>query len=131
MPIRTIAEMKANKAGENILLPRSASCSPNDMTEVSLGYSEVPPGGTIRAHTHNRLEVYIVVSGQARMMAGDDIREVSAGDVLIAPSGAAHAVRVIGDQPLVYYALNSPPAATEPMQDAPAEMQRRFDNSAE
>jgi mannose-6-phosphate isomerase-like protein (cupin superfamily) len=128
MPIRTKSEMKANKGGEIIPLPAGNSAQACTF-DVGLGYSEVPVGGTVRAHTHDRLEVYIVISGRAKMMAGDDIRQVSAGDVLIAPIGAAHAIQTIGNEPLVYYALNSPPAATAPMVDVPAEVQKKFDEA--
>ena len=128
MPIRKLAEIKDKKEGELIQFP----CGPKPSYRsipVSLSYLEFPPGGTLKAHTHDRFEIYIVMTGRAKMMAGDDIREVGPGDVLIAPIGTTHAVKVIGDRPLGYYALNSPPLATAPMVLSPAEVQKKFDEA--
>ena len=128
MPIRKMAEIKEKKEGELFHLP--CGPKPSDRSiPVSLSYLEIPPGGSVKAHTHDRFEMYIVMTGRAKMMAGGDICEVGPGNVLIAPIGTVHAIKVIGDRPLGYYALNSPPVATAPMVLSPAEVQKKFDEA--
>jgi mannose-6-phosphate isomerase-like protein (cupin superfamily) len=121
--------MKQKKNGECIVFPQPSDVSRNSDVGMSIGYMEVPPGGSIGAHTHDRLEAYIIVSGRAKMMAGDEIKAVSAGDVLIAPVGTPHAIEVLGSDPLVFYALNSPPVETCPMVDAPEAVKKKFSDT--
>ena len=52
--------------------------------------------------------------------------DVSTGDVAIAPIGVPHAIKVIGNEPLRFYAFNSPPASQAPMKDAPEESQWKW-----
>ena len=59
-------------------------------------------------------------------MTGDEIEEVSTGDVAIAPIGTPHGIKVIGNEPLRFYAFNSPPASTCPMKEAPEEVLRKW-----
>jgi mannose-6-phosphate isomerase-like protein (cupin superfamily) len=54
-------------------------------------------------------------------MTGEEIQEVTTGDVAIAPVGTPHAIRVIGNEPLRFYAFNSPPASSCPIVSAPEE----------
>lgn len=126
MPIKSLNEMKEKKNGECIALPEPSDPSRNSDVRMSIGYMEVLPGKPIKPHIHDRLEAYIVLSGRAKMMAGDEIKVVSAGDVLIAPIGTPHAIEVLGSEPLVYYALNSPPVETCPMVDSPEAVQKKF-----
>jgi mannose-6-phosphate isomerase-like protein (cupin superfamily) len=130
MPIKKITDFQKALTGPNILL----SCQPDNekldlTTEMSIHYNELPPGGEIRPHVHNRVEVYLFLTGRAKVMTGDQIEQVTTGDVAIAPIGTAHAVKVLGDEPLRFYAFNSPPASTCPMKPAPEEIQWKWDRS--
>ena len=91
------------------------------MPEMSAGYVVMESDGEVKPHIHDRVEIYLFLSGRAMVMTGDDIMEVSTGDMAIAPIGTPHAIKVIGDEPLRFYAFNSPPASTCPMEDAPEE----------
>ena len=92
------------------------------MKEMSVNFTELAPGCEIRPHTHNRVETYIFLTGRARVMAGEDICEVTTGDVAIAPIGVPHAIKVIGSEKLRFYAINTPPASSCPMIEAPEEV---------
>ena len=90
--------------------------------EMSVHYTELQPGAEVIPHNHKRVEVYIILSGRALIMAGDDTSEVTTGDVALAPIGAYHGIKVIGSEPLRFYALNAPPASTCPKVEAPEEI---------
>ena len=129
MPIKKISEFTSELEGGVILL--SSEDGKSDlMPEMSVNYVEFPPGKVVKPHTHDRVEVYLVQSGRAKMMADDEIKEVTAGDVLMAPIGIAHAIEVLGDEPLKFYAFNSPPGSTCPPVDAPDDVQQRFTDTS-
>jgi mannose-6-phosphate isomerase-like protein (cupin superfamily) len=92
------------------------------MPEMSVHYNEMQPGGEVRPHVHNRVEVYLFLTGRAKVLTGDQIEEVTTGDVAIAPIGTPHGIKVIGNEPLRFYSFNSPPASTCPMQPASEEV---------
>ena len=124
MPIKKITDFQQRLSGPNILL--SAAPDSGDKTdlmpEMSVHYAEMSPGEEVRPHTHNRVEVYLFLTGRARVMTGDEIEEVTTGDVAIAPIDIPHGIKVIGNEPLRFYAFNSPPASTCPMKEAPEEV---------
>ena len=124
MPIKKITDFQKQLTGPNILLSAApGSGGQKDlMPEMSVHYNEMKPGDEIRPHTHNRVEMYLFLTGRARVMTGDEIEEITTGDVAIAPMGTPHGIKVIGSELLRFYAFNAPPASTCPMKDAPEEI---------
>ena len=127
MPIKKIAEFKRLLKGDSILLSAAPDGTHDAIPEMSTHYNEKKPGDEVKPHFHNRVEVYVFVSGKALAMAGEDIALVSTGDVAIAPIGISHAIKVIGSEPLAYFALNSPPSSMHPMLDAPKEIVEKWE----
>jgi mannose-6-phosphate isomerase-like protein (cupin superfamily) len=126
MPVKKFTEFSNNLQNGSAFLSAAPDGKTDSIPEASVSYIEMPSGGEVRPHTHNRVEVYVFLTGRATAMAGETITEVSTGDVLIAPIGTAHALRVIGSEPLRYYAFNAPPASTCPMVPAPEEIQWKW-----
>ena len=124
MPIKKITDFKEQMKGPNILLTADPESDGkvNLMPEMSVHYLELEPGGEVRPHVHNRVEAYLFLTGRAKVMTGDEIEEVTTGDVAFAPIGVPHAIKVIGTEPLRFYAFNAPPSSTCPMKDAPEEV---------
>ena len=93
MPIKKITDFQKQLTGPNILLSAApGSDSQKDlMPEMSVHYNEMKPGEEVRPHTHNRVEVYLFLTGRAKVMTGDEIEEVTTGDVAIAPIGIINA----------------------------------------
>jgi mannose-6-phosphate isomerase-like protein (cupin superfamily) len=58
--------------------------------DLSAGVYRLPAGGTDLQQPHTEDEVYYVVSGRARLVAGDDVGPVRAGDLLFVPAGEPH-----------------------------------------
>ena len=127
MAIRKIAEFKRLMKGDSLLLSAAPDGIHDAIPEMSTHYHEKKPGDEVKPHFHNRVEVYVFVSGKALAMAGEDIALVSAGDVVIAPIGVSHALKVIGSEPLGYFAFNSPPFSMHPMVDAPKDMVEKWE----
>jgi mannose-6-phosphate isomerase-like protein (cupin superfamily) len=126
MAIKKIAEFKKLLKGDSILLSAAPDSIHDAIPEMSTHYNEKKPGDEVHPHFHNRVEVYVFVSGKALVMAGEDIALVSTGDVAIAPVGISHAIKVIGSEPLAYFALNSPPSSMHPVLDAPKEIVEKW-----
>jgi quercetin dioxygenase-like cupin family protein len=57
---------------------------------VSFYLAETEPGGGPPLHRHPYEEIFIVREGTAEFTVGDEVIEASAGDIVIAPAGAAH-----------------------------------------
>jgi len=127
MAIKKIAEFKRLLKGDSILLSAAPDGTHDAIPEMSTHYNEKKPGDEVRPHFHNRVEVFVFLSGKALVMAGEDIALLSTGDVALAPIGISHAIKVIGSEPLAYFALNSPPSSMHPMLDAPKEIVEKWE----
>ncbi len=131
MPIQKITDYKERMKGPNILLSAAPGSdgTVDGIPQMSVHYNEMEPGKEVRPHVHDRVEVYLFLTGRAIVMTGDEIAEVTTGDLALAPIGVPHAIKVIGSEPLRFYSFNSPPASTCPMQDAPEEVLWRWKRS--
>ena len=119
MPVKKISDFVNNLTNGSIQLTEVTG--ENAVTRTSLHYVEMKPGGDIKPHVHDRTEMYIFLTGRALVMTGKDIIEVTTGDVAIAPAGTPHGIKVIGSEPLRWYAANTPPASTCAPEPAPEE----------
>jgi mannose-6-phosphate isomerase-like protein (cupin superfamily) len=74
----------------------------------------VPQGVVIGEHVHSRTEeIYFIVSGRGEMRVGDEVREVSAGQVVLTPLHERHSFRPLGDEPVELIVSEMlPPAIT-------------------
>ena len=113
--------------GDNIFLSATPDGIHDAIPEMSTQYNEKKPGDEVPPHFHNRVEVFVFLSGKALVMAGEDIVLVSTGDVALTPIGTSHAIKVIGSEPLGYFAFNSPPSSMHPMLDAPKEIVEKWE----
>ena len=124
MPVKKITDFKEQMKNGSVLLSAApgGDGTTDGIPELSLHYVEMEPGKEVLPHTHNRSEGYIFLTGRAIVMSGDEITEVTTGDVALASIGTPHAIKVIGTEPLRFYAFNAPPSSTCTMVDAPEEV---------
>ena len=127
MAIKKIAEFKKLMKGSSIMLSAAPDGLHDAIPEMSTHYNERKPGDEVNPHFHNRVEVFVFISGKALVMAGEDIALVSTGDVALTPIGTPHAIKVIGSEPLGYFAFNSPPSSMHPMLDAPKDIVEKWE----
>jgi mannose-6-phosphate isomerase-like protein (cupin superfamily) len=64
------------------------------------GVSSSPPGHPATPHQVTREEVFVVLSGRARVRLGDDVHEACAGDTIVVPRDTNFEITVEGDEPL-------------------------------
>jgi mannose-6-phosphate isomerase-like protein (cupin superfamily) len=57
---------------------------------VSFIVVDASPGGGPKLHRHPYEEVFVVQEGSATFTAGDEVIEVSSGQVVVVPAGVAH-----------------------------------------
>jgi mannose-6-phosphate isomerase-like protein (cupin superfamily) len=81
---------------------------------VSIILVDAQPGRGPALHKHAYEEVFVVQEGRATFTAGDEEREVSAGEIVIVPANTPHRFVNSGDGPLRQVAIHvSPRFATE------------------
>jgi len=79
----------------------------------SLAEATVPAGGSTRAHFHRKSEeIYLVIRGSGRMLLGEEMREIEAGDCVVIPPGTVHRLWADPDA-LVVVCSSVPPYSHE------------------
>jgi quercetin dioxygenase-like cupin family protein len=69
---------------------------------ISMGTIEIPPGACLNAHHHSPLEVYYLTSGEGRLLCGDTVKHVRAGDVVYIPANQVHGIKNTSDHILTF-----------------------------
>src|SRR5215470_5611433 len=80
-------------------------------TTTSLWRVELAPGHPPAPHELTREEVFIVLSGRARVRLGDGVSDVAAGDAIVVPPDTPFEISVAGSEPL--HAICCMPAGGE------------------
>ena len=66
-------------------------------------YCCLPPGAVLGDHIHSRSEeIYFITAGRGQMHAGDDVRNVGPGDLVVTPLGGRHGIANTGDVDLEF-----------------------------
>ena len=73
---------------------------------MSLGLYHLPAGGIDPQSPHGEDEVYVVISGRARLQVGAEVYDVRAGSILFVEAGVEHRFQDIEDDltALVFFA---------------------------
>ncbi|HEY3011095.1 MAG TPA: cupin domain-containing protein [Gemmatimonadales bacterium] len=76
-----------------------------------VGLNCFEPGQSQKVHVHTGSDkFYLVVSGKARMIVGDETREVGEGTVVWAPADLPHGVVHASERTVMLVAIAPPPA---------------------
>lgn len=59
-------------------------------TDVSFIWVDMPPGGTIRLHTHPYQEIFIVQEGISTFVVGSATLNAHAGQIILVPANVPH-----------------------------------------
>mgnify|MGYP000924756577 CR=1 FL=1 len=76
-------------------------------TEISFFAVDNDPGQGPGLHVHPYAETWIVQSGRARIVAGDDTFEAGPGDIAVVPGGMPHKFTNIGEGRLVMFCVHA------------------------
>jgi quercetin dioxygenase-like cupin family protein len=81
-----------------------------------VGLNCFEPGQSQAVHVHSGSDkFYLVISGKARMIVGDETREVGAGTVVWAPADIPHGVEQALERTTLLVAMAPPPQVTRPI----------------
>ena len=111
-----LAHLVGVHGGEGVMRWKRLGTGNMMFTDVdSYEIAELPPGARAGVHVHSRTEeLFLVLSGRARIQLGDEHVEVGPGDAVLTGFGGTQGVEAIGDEPyrmLVVEAL--PPRIAE------------------
>ena len=110
MRIQTLDDSPRNERGAGQVSYLLLAEGQFDSEHLSITWVEGKPGSEQPLHSHPVSEqVYVIVRGRGRMTVGDEVRELGPGTLVFIPPGNRHAVRNIGDEPLVFVSATSPP----------------------
>ena len=81
-----------------------------------LGLNCFEPGQSQAVHAHHGADkFYLIVSGKASMMVGDDRFEAEAGDLIWAPADVPHGVISAVEQTIMLIGIAPPPESSAKM----------------
>jgi mannose-6-phosphate isomerase-like protein (cupin superfamily) len=80
-----------------------------DGASISFSLVNAPPGRGPELHRHDYDEVILVQEGRATCVAGDERRDVKAGDIIVIPAGTPHSFVNSGDTPLRQIDIHASP----------------------
>ncbi|MEM7426244.1 MAG: cupin domain-containing protein [Pseudomonadota bacterium] len=69
------------------------------------------PGSIYPLHSHPFEQTSVVIDGRMRLTVGDEVREVGPGDMWFVPPDVPHGGEVLGDGPVTFIDVYSPPSA--------------------
>ena len=117
MLIRDLKDMHYITAGDETTLcewlhPERDAALP--ALGYSLAHAMLPAGTASRPHRlMTSTEVYVILSGRGEMHLDGECAEIGPGQAVVIPAGSTQWVRVVGEEPLVFLALVSPPWRAE------------------
>lgn len=76
-----------------------------------MGWTRLDPGARTEIASHTPEEAYFMLRGRARVRVGDDLRTVGPGTVVFIPEDVSHEIEALGDEPVEYVWVVSPPPA--------------------
>jgi quercetin dioxygenase-like cupin family protein len=79
-------------------------------THQELNWAKFEPGGTYPLHSHPYEQTSVVIQGRMRLTVGDEVREIGPGDMWFVPSGVPHGGEILGDEPVIFIDVYSPPS---------------------
>ncbi|MEM7226930.1 MAG: cupin domain-containing protein [Pseudomonadota bacterium] len=79
-------------------------------THQELNWAKFEPGSTYPLHSHPYEQTSVVIQGRMRLTVGDEVREVGPGDMWFVPSRVPHGGEILGDEPVIFIDVYSPPS---------------------
>ncbi|MBE3205810.1 MULTISPECIES: cupin domain-containing protein [Parafrankia] len=76
-----------------------------DGAPAGAGWYSLACGTTTPVETHTVAEVWALLSGRGHAQVGEHTHDVEAGDVVVVPSGAVHALTNTGEERLDFVSV--------------------------
>jgi quercetin dioxygenase-like cupin family protein len=83
--------------------------------QLFVGLNCFEPGQSQKVHAHAGSDkFYLIVTGKARMIVGDQVREVGQGTIVWAPADLPHGVVEAFERTVMVVAIAPPPTVNRP-----------------
>ena len=84
--------------------------NPLGMEHAGVSFARYSPGFSIEGHSHNQQEeVYVLVSGRAQALVGDnELVELEPWTALRVPPATPRALRAVGDEDAIFVHIGAP-----------------------
>lgn len=86
---------------------------------VTMFIVRTPPGKFVELHTHPYAETFVLLEGDGRWTAGDQVIEASGESIICVPPDTLHGFRNIGDEPLLFVSVHESPTLVQEFTDRP------------
>jgi quercetin dioxygenase-like cupin family protein len=73
---------------------------------VTMFIVRTPPGRFVELHTHPYAETFVLLEGNGRWTAGDEVIEATAESIISVPAETLHGFRNIGPEPLLVVSVH-------------------------
>jgi mannose-6-phosphate isomerase-like protein (cupin superfamily) len=73
---------------------------------ISIFVVRTPPGGSVELHVHPYAETFVLLEGNGRWMAEDQVVELGPDQILVVPPNTPHGFRNTGDAPLLLVSVH-------------------------
>ena len=77
---------------------------------MQLIWAEFQPDGRYDLHSHACEQFSLMISGRMKLTVGDETREIGPGEMWHAPANVVHGGEMLGDEPVVFIDIYSPPS---------------------
>lgn len=84
---------------------------------VTVFIVRTPPGRFVELHTHPYAETFVLLEGDGRWTAGEEIVEASAETIISVPAHTLHGFRNTGQQPLLVVSVHESPTLIQEFTD--------------
>ncbi|MEA3351579.1 MAG: cupin domain-containing protein [Chloroflexota bacterium] len=105
MSVKHTNEIKAKPVAAGSGTTMQVLIPPKEGPNFAMRRFVMQPGGGMPNHTNQVEHEQYVLAGHARIGIGDEVFEVSPGDVVFIPAQIPHWYQNIGDEPFVFLCL--------------------------
>jgi mannose-6-phosphate isomerase-like protein (cupin superfamily) len=84
---------------------------------VTMFIVRTPPGRFVELHTHPYAETFVLLEGDGRWTAGEEIIEASGETIISVPAHTLHGFRNTGEQPLLVVSVHESPTLIQEFTD--------------
>lgn len=102
MPVKRAGSVRAETVRAGSGTKRQVLIGPDEAPNFAMRRFIMEPGGGMPAHTNKVEHEQYVLRGRAKVGIGDEVIDVSTGDVLYIPAGTPHWYRAEGDEPFEF-----------------------------
>jgi quercetin dioxygenase-like cupin family protein len=102
MFFRSVASVPVEGVPAGTGTTRQVLIGPDLGPNFALRKFSMQPGGGMPLHTNTVEHEQYVLGGRARVVIGDEVREVQKDDVVFIPRGVPHSYKTLGEEPFEF-----------------------------